>query len=116
MWSLSELTQAVVIICHVHALSIFLASCKLYSVDATSALFAPTDTPTDKASVPDCPPSHLLNNLVSFTGSILHLRSVHVWLDFIFLKLRAFLCSVKLVVIRWRAVHVVLRAVFIRYV
>jgi len=92
MWSLSELTQAVVIVAHVHALSIFLAGCKLYSVDAIVALFEPSscsEQPTDKPSLPDSSSSNLFNNLVSVISNILYLRSVDMWI--IFLKIRVFL-------------------------
>jgi len=78
MWSLSELTQAIVIVAHVHALAVFLAGCKLYSVDAMLSLFKPcscSELPTDKSSVPDCS-SHLSNTLVSLLNSIICLRSV----------------------------------------
>ena len=68
MWSLSELTQAVIIVAHVHALSIFLAGCKLSSVDAILALFQTTTCSglaTNEQPVPGCPSSQFLNTLVS---------------------------------------------------
>jgi len=58
MWSLSELTQAVVIIAHVHVLSVFLAGCRLYSSDAVLALCKSTsysEWRPDKLSSQHCP-------------------------------------------------------------
>ena len=90
MWSLSELTQAVVIVTHVHALSIFLAGCKLYSADAVLALFgssSSSEPSTDKLSLRICPTSDLSNTLVSlyiiifyYTFSWLCLTFLELWI------------------------------------
>jgi len=81
MWSLSELTQAVVIVAHVHALSIFLAGCGLYSTDAVLALLdsaSCSELPTDKPSLPTCTSAHLSLTVVSIVSDILYLRWVNV--------------------------------------
>jgi len=85
MWSLSELTQAVVIVTHVHALSIFLAGCKLYSADAVLALLGSSncsEPPTDELSLRIFPASNLSSSLVSLVNIFTNLRSADCVLHF----------------------------------
>ena len=85
MWSLSELTQAVVIVTHVHALSIFLAGCKLYSADAILALLGSSncsEPPTDELSLRIFPASNLSSSLVSLVNIFTNLRSADCVLHF----------------------------------
>jgi len=88
MWSLSELTQAVVIVTHVHALSIFLAGCKLYSADAVLALLGSSncsEPPTDELSLRIFPASNLSSTLVSLVNIFTNLRSAGCGLCYVIL-------------------------------
>jgi len=73
MWSLSELTQAIVIICHVHSLAVFLAGCKLYSADAVLDLFkhrSCSELTADRLSLADGLSTHPSNALVNLLNII----------------------------------------------